>query len=182
MRCPHCETFFPTNDFEVFYRSGLDDFGVFEPKRPDRSLLFNVEYPNPSHPLHHFGVDDGEGYFDSGNRWRFIGVYLIYGQWKQLIVAGIRNLANAYVLTSDQIYAHKVAILLDRVADLYPTFDFGQQGIVYEVQGDSGYVSTWHDACEETRELALAYDQILDTLPENEELVAFLSQKRSPAN
>ncbi len=37
------------------------------------------------------------------------------------------------------------------MADLYPSFDFGTQGVVYEQKGAAGYVSTWHDACEETR-------------------------------
>jgi len=179
VHCPHCETFFPTNDFEAFYMSGLDNLGVFDPQQANRSLLFNLAYPDAAHPLHNFGVDDGTGYFDGQNRWRFIGAYLIYGQWKQLIVGGISRLAHAYILSADQIYAHKAAILLDRVADLYPTFDFGQQGIVYEVKGDSGYVSTWHDACEETRQLALAYDQIIDALLEDKDLVVFLSQKAS---
>ena len=115
--------------------SGLDNLGVFDPQQANRSLLFNLAYPDAAHPLHNFGVDDGTGYFDGQNRWRFIGAYLIYGQWKQLIVGGISRLAHAYILSADQIYAHKAAILLDRVADLYPTFDFGQQGIVYEVKG-----------------------------------------------
>ena len=39
VQCPHCGTLFPTNDFEAFYRSGLDRQGVFDPQRADRSLL-----------------------------------------------------------------------------------------------------------------------------------------------
>ncbi|MBS3763710.1 MAG: heparinase II/III family protein, partial [Planctomycetes bacterium] len=55
--------------------------------------------------------------------------------------------------------------------------DFGREGILYERQGDRGYVSTWHDACEETRLLALAYDAIFEAAREDRKLVEFLRQK-----
>ncbi|MFC1607690.1 heparinase II/III family protein [Candidatus Latescibacterota bacterium] len=175
--CPVCEEAFPKNDFHAFYRSGLDEHGVFVPSRADRSLLYNTEHPDNDDPLHLFGIDDGEGYVADGNRWRFIGTYLIYGQWKQAIVGGIRSLAAAYVVTGDRLYAHKAGILLDRVADLYTTFDFGEQGIVYERKGDAGYVSTWHDACEEHREMVIAYDQVFEALRKDKALVMFLSSQ-----
>lgn len=176
-RCPLCKALFPTNDFYAFYQSGLDDHAVFDPARANRSLLFNAEHPDPNDPLHLFGVDDGEGYVEGDKRWRFIGAYLIYGQWKQAVVNGIRILSAAYLFTGDPVYAHKAGVLLDRVADLYPEFDFGKQALVYERQGDRGYVSTWHDACEETRELAMAYDMIFEALWEDADLPSFLSQK-----
>lgn len=90
VQCPHCETRFPTNDFEAYYRSGLNTQGVFEPSKADRSLLFNPEHPDPNDPLHLFGVDDGEGYVNDGKCWRFIGYYLIAGQWRHLLVGGAR--------------------------------------------------------------------------------------------
>jgi hypothetical protein len=158
--CPHCREFFPKNDFYRYYESGRDASGLFDPARADRALLVNAEHPDPKDPLHRFGVDDGEGYVEGEKRWRFIGAYLIYGQWKQAVLGGIRSLAAAYVVTGERLYAHKAAVLLDRVADLYPLFDFGKQGVMYEGPPRAGYVSTWHDACEETRELALAYDKI----------------------
>ena len=177
VRCPHCQEFFPKNDFYAFYRSGLDEHGVFDPARADRALLYNLEHPSSDDPLHRFGMDDGEGYVEGDKRWRFIGAYLIYGQWKQAILGGIKSLAAAYVVTGERDYAHRAGVLLDRVADLYPTFDFGTQGLVYEGRGRSGYVSTWHDACEETRELVLAYDQVFEALKDDERLVSFLAQK-----
>ena len=177
MQCPHCKELFPKNDFAKFYRSGLNEQGIFEPARADRSLLFNVEHPDPNDPLHRFGVDDGEGYVEGANRWRFIGAYLIYGQWKQAIVAGASHLAAAYVVTGDPAYAHKAGVILDRVADLYPTFDFGREGVMYEGPPSHGYVSTWHDAAVEVRELAMAYDQVFEALARDASLVAFLSAK-----
>lgn len=177
MRCPHCRELFPKNDFLEFYRSGLNAQRVFEPNLADRSLLFNGEHPDPSDPLHKFGVDDGEGYVENGMRWRFIGAYLIFGQWKQAIVGGIRNLSAAYVATGDIACAHKAAVLLDRVADLYPAFDFGKEGVMYEGPPRAGYVSTWHDACVEVRDLALAYDAVFDGIAGDRQLVDFLAAK-----
>jgi oligo-alginate lyase len=167
VQCPweECNEFFPKNDFYAFYVSGLDANGIFDPNLANRQLLFNSE-PNTKWPKD-FGVDDGTGYKKDGHIWWFIGAYLIYGQWKQMVLGGISKLSSAYVVTRDPIYAYKAGVLLDRVADLYPTFDFKTQGRVYENEktGQDGYVSIWHDACEETRELVLAYDRIADTLP-----------------
>jgi hypothetical protein len=180
VRCPHCGELFPKNDFYRFYLSGLDEHGIFDPARADRRLLYNTEHPDPSDPLHTFGVDDGEGWVEGEHRWRFIGAYLIYGQWKQLVLGGLRNLAAAYLATGERAYAHKAAILLDRVADLYPSFDYATQAVTYEQRlGSSGYVSVWHDACEETRELALIYDAIFPAMEGDEALVAFLRAQAS---
>lgn len=177
VRCPHCGEEFPKNDFAAFHRSGLDRHGVFDSALADRSLLVNPEHPDPADPLHGFGVDDGDGYRDGGHTWWFAATYLIYGQWKQLIHSGIRCLASAYAVTGEGDYAHRAGILLDRVADLYPTFDFKEEGVVYEGPAMAGYVSTWHDACEETREMAIAYDQVRGAIAEDRVLVDFLAAK-----
>ncbi len=55
-RCPHCKALFPTNDFARYYRTGLDEHGIFDPKKADRTLLFNTAHPDPNDPLHQFGV------------------------------------------------------------------------------------------------------------------------------
>ena len=140
------------------------------------ALLFNAEHPDPADPLHLFAVDDGDGYVDGDKRWRFIGAYLIYGQWKQAVVGGIQALSAAYVVTGQARYAHKAGVLLDRVADLYPNFDFRREGVMYEGPAHAGYVSTWHDACEEARELVLAYDRVFPAVSQDTELAAFLAE------
>ena len=68
-------------------------------------------------------------------------------------------------------------MLLDRVADLYTTFNFKDQAMMYEGPAHAGYVSTWHDACEEARELAQAYDQVRDALRDDDALARFLGGK-----
>ena len=175
--CPHCAELFPKNDFSQYYLSGLDNQGVFRRELADKSLLFNSEHPDPADSLHRFGVDDGNGFSDGDHCWRFINTYLYYGQWQGLVHSGIRNLAAAYMVTNDRIYARKAAIILDRVADLLPDFHFIEQGWAYEKHHGNGYVTTWHDSCEEIRELALAYDQIFEAIREDNELVEFLSAK-----
>ena len=179
VRCPHCQQVFPKNDFHKFYRSGLDAHGIFDPKRANRSLLFNLDHPDAADPLHTFGVDDGEGFVDAGHRWRFIGAYLLYAQWRQVVLGGISNLGAAYAVTGEPVYAHKAAILLDRLADVFPTFDFGAQGILYERAryggGVAGYVGYAIDSAYDVRRLTLAYDQIFEAMPADSALVPFLA-------
>lgn len=180
-RCPHCNQKFPTNDFEKYHRSGYDEHGVFDPKRADRRLLFNAAHPDPADPLHKFGVDDGEGYVEGKNRWRFIGAYLLYGQYTQLIERGLATLAAAYTVTGDAVYARKAAILLDRIADVFPTFDYAEQGLVYERAkyggGVAGYFWYAITSAHTARTLAIAYDQVFDAIRTDGELVRFLAAK-----
>lgn len=157
--CPRCEQRFPTNDFEAFYKSGLDAGGLFQADRADRDLLFNAAHPDATDPLRSFGVDDGTGFRSEAGHWRFVAAYLVYGQWKQRVVDGAVKLADAFAATGDAEYATRAAIILHRVAELYPSFDFKQQSVMYDKPAeDTGYVSVWHDSCAETRTLALAYD------------------------
>lgn len=172
--CPHCRELFPRNDFEAFYRSGVDEAGLFRPDRADRSLLIHEEPDGIREPS--FGIDDGEGFVEGDNRWRFIGAYLIYGQWKQRILAGVDALSAAWIVSGDVEYARRATILIDRVADVYPDFDFAEQGLVYETRPRSGYVSNWHDACAETRLLVEAYDRVRPAL-DDPRLVAYLQER-----
>lgn len=182
--CPECKDVFPKNDFHAFYKSGLDEHNIFSYAKADRSLLFNTEHPDPKDPLHLYAVDDGEGYLapdsptgEAEHRWRFVGAYLVYGQWKTLVYGAIVRLGAAYAATGDRRYAHKAGVLLDRVADLYPSFDNKTQAWVEEIFRTEGYVSTWHDACEETREIALTFDLCRDAIAQDRELAAFLDAK-----
>ena len=123
LTCPSCQTVFPTNDFGKFYESAIDEHGLFDPEKGDTSLLFNEAHPDPQDPLHKFGVDDGFGYIDKNGRGhRFIGYYT----WKywMFLNEGLAALADAFLYTGDKHYAHKAAILLDRIADVYPDMDW----------------------------------------------------------
>ncbi len=176
-QCPSCDEVFPKNDFAAYYKSGLTRDGVFDFALADRDLLFNEEHPEEGDPLRGFGVDDGKGYVEGGNTWRFIGAYLIYGQWKRMVLAAVRTLAAAYVVTGDLMYSRKAGVMLDRIADVFPGFDYKVQGLTYEKSLATGYVTVWHDAVREQMDLVIAYDQVYDALAGDGQLIAFLAGK-----
>jgi hypothetical protein len=178
LTCPSCGTVFPTNDFGRFYRSALDEHGLFDPAKGDRSLLFNTAHPDPADPLHTFGVDDGLGYIDAkGQAHRFIGYYA-WKHWMWLY-EGTRALAEAFVLTGDRVYAHKAAVLIDRIADLYPSLDWKPYGDLGWYHSDGGRrQGKIEGAIWETQvvtKLAEAYDAILSGTVGDDALVAFLA-------
>jgi len=115
---------FPTNDFGAYYKSGLDEHGMFRPELADRSLLVNTLYPEKG-PT--WGVDDGFGWVDEqGNRYTFIAYYVHWFVWykeNSLITQALTAFRDAYLYTGDVKYARAGTIMLDRVADLYPEMD-----------------------------------------------------------
>jgi hypothetical protein len=123
LTCPSCGMVFPTNDFSKYYQSGINAAGIFEPTKADKKLLYNTAHPDPADPLHKYGVDDGYGYIDkNGRSHKFIGYYT----WKywDMLRNGLNYLSDGFLYTGDQRYAHKAAILLDRIADVYPAMDW----------------------------------------------------------
>lgn len=170
--CPRCAEVFPKNDFEAFHQSGLDAAGWFDPERADRAMLKSTNHPT--------WIDDGNGLFDDGHRWLFIASYMLYGHWRQLIVPGVKCLADAFKVTGQEIYAHKALILLDRVADIFPEFDYPTQGWMYEKRGTEtsshGHVAYWCDNCEHIRELAESY-VLVKNRADDSTLIAFLREK-----
>lgn len=123
LTCPNCGVVMPTNDFGKYYESGLDEHGLFDPARADKSLLFNTTHPDPADPLQKYGVDDGFGAIDkNGRAHKFIGYYA-WKYWRELI-GGVGALADAFIYTGDARYAHKAAILIDRISDVYPDMDW----------------------------------------------------------
>ncbi|TNJ63852.1 hypothetical protein FE784_23550 [Paenibacillus hemerocallicola] len=115
---------FPTNDFGTYYRSGLDQNGIFRTDLADRSLLVNTEYPEKG-PT--WGVDDGFGWVDDkGDIYTFIAYYnhwfLWYGK-SGLIEGALTAFRDAYLYTGNLKYARAGTAMLDRVADLYPDMD-----------------------------------------------------------
>jgi hypothetical protein len=77
--CPNCHHVFPSNDFESYYKSGIDKNGFFHPEKADKRFLKNELYKDkPSD----WGVDDGYGWTDEhGKHWKFIAYYNHIGLW-----------------------------------------------------------------------------------------------------
>lgn len=160
VQCPFCKILFPTNNFYQYYKSGLNADGVFRKQTADKSLLYNTEHSDPDSPLYSFGVDDGYGYHQENTTWYFIAYYLLAGQWEYYVLNGIKTCADAYLLTGDVRYARVCLILLGRVADHFPEYDFSRQGYIYGKHGTAGYVSTWGESCSQLEDMAIAYDKV----------------------
>lgn len=179
VKCPRCQEWFPKNDFDKYYRSGLDETGCFNPKRADRSLLFNTVHPDPTDPKHTWGVDDGFGWNpEPGKVNRFVG-YFVWQYWNT-IRSGVAALASAYLYTGDPLYARKCGVLLDRISDVYPAMDwavYGKAGWFHSGSTDGGKIegSIWEVSTVIT--LARAYDQVKPGLWDQPELYAFLGEK-----
>lgn len=183
IECPNCHEIYPKNDFGAYYRTALDEQGVFRRGKGDPKLLFNTEHPDPNDPLHTYGVDDGYGWKDSdGQRWDFIAVYAQWGLWKE-VRQGITALARAYTLTNRPEYAHKCGVMLARLADLYPEMDFyplHQLSFAHSHGGTGrGRVEGCIWECGNGVNWALAYDWIFDALRMDEALARFVGEKHA---
>ncbi len=179
--CPSCQAVFPKNDFGKYYRSGIDETGCFNPEQADKSLLFNAEHPDPSDPLHKYGVDDGWGWTDDqGIEYRFIGYYG-WQLWRE-IKRGLTALATAYLYTGDPRYAHKAGIMLDRIGDVYPDMDWSAYGKLGWYHSDGGRKdgkiegAIW-EADGTIGLFASAYDMIKSGLYDQPELYVFLAKQ-----
>ncbi|MEA4832259.1 MAG: heparinase II/III family protein [Oscillospiraceae bacterium] len=123
--CPSCGMKFPTNDYYAYYKSGLDENGIFQPSKADRSLLVNTLYPEKGEK---WGVDDGTGYVaPDGKKYFFVAYYNEYGNWYGILTQMINDFYYAYLYTGEQKYADAGIVLLNRLADLYPTYTLADQ-------------------------------------------------------
>ncbi len=171
IQCPACESWFPSNDFESFYKLGLDENGRFDYYKAyeendkliaagHEGYLVNISFPDKDKT---WGVDDGYGYraytdgtqmsmhtirnasgtlnpvktsnMDLNESACYIPLYL-NNLWYGIRTA-VSTLSTAYLYTGDVTYARAGAILLDRVADVTPSYDmFANQ---YSASGGTYY-------------------------------------------
>jgi len=61
LECPNCHSLFPSNDFDSYYKSGLDEYGRFHYDKADLKFLVNELYPDKAPD---FCVDNGFGWVD----------------------------------------------------------------------------------------------------------------------
>ena len=142
VRCPACKSAFPSNDFESFYKCGLDAKGQFSEERAmangGEQYLVNELYPEKGPD---WGVDRGRGWFtgesyinNAGSEeervYAFIPMYHATALWNtfyQNTTNGFRRMLNhlrdAYLYTGDMKYGRAGAILTDRLADIYATMN-----------------------------------------------------------
>ncbi|HBN84842.1 MAG TPA: hypothetical protein DDZ89_13475, partial [Clostridiales bacterium] len=180
LECPNCRMRFPTNDFAAYYKSGLDQNHNFDPDLADKSLLVNTLYPEKGEK---WGVDDGYGYTDEdGNHYTFVAYYNHWHLWHGGVISkAITSLRDAYIYSGNMKYARAGAILLDRIADVYPDMDIWtykkQDGFLNSDGGTNrGKVigSIWETGLVEN--YLTAYDAFFPVL-DDPEIVEFLSEK-----
>src|SRR5688500_15833475 len=104
--CPLCNSVFPSNDFETYYRSG------FKTK-----IGWETKY-----------VDDGWGWTDpkSGEKQWFVA-FANPGVGNGRLMGVIAAPGRAYLFPGDKRYAHNALVLLHRYAEVYPEMDYEPQ-------------------------------------------------------
>ena len=185
VQCPNCGERFPKNDFVAYYISGLDENNMFRPDRADAALLFNTEHPDPDDPLHLFGVDPGTGYNDKEKgSFKFVAHYNHHANWgtcgrypssANSVTSAAVGLGYGYAVTGEPVNARKAAVLLERIADVYPELDFeywASKGGYHQYRGIYGTAvdSTWSTRI--AFDLARAYALIRDFIEDDPDLVA----------
>ncbi|MBQ2742752.1 MAG: heparinase II/III family protein, partial [Oscillospiraceae bacterium] len=120
----------------------------------------------------------------------FIGYYNMWGLWETEIQQWITNLSMAYLYTDDVKYGRAAAILIDRIADLFPDFDTTECGSKFlvsdgnSIKWSNGTTSgtsrgkimgRLHDNAL-ANAVTLGYDAIFPILSDNE-VISYLSKK-----
>lgn len=173
---------FPTNDFQSYYESGLNANGIFDRSLADPAYLVNTLYPEKGPD---WGVDDGLGWIDeNGNYYTFIAYYVHWGLWgyngKSAIQKALNSLRDAYIYTDDVKYARAGTVLLDRIADVYPSLDVSEYGMehYYNSWGSSGkgkaVGNIWEP--ELVKDFIKAYDAFYSVM-DDPDLIDFLTDK-----
>ncbi len=154
IQCPVDGEWYPSNDFQAYLDSGCED----------KSLLTG-EY-----------ADDGWGCQLEGHEKKFWFVGYYAGQMvRRWLLPAINDMSRAYLITGDQRYAHKTAVLLHKLAEYYPDYNYETQsryGLEFQpwYNGRLQY-HTWETFT--IQDVTLAYDAIWPAIEGDEELAAF---------
>lgn len=179
VQCKRCGTWFPKNDFEAYYKSALDKRGRFITGKGDPKYLAPREDVEGEAKK---WIEDGMGVKYDGYQWFYAGAYA-FSMWSTLPRIA-KSLAILYTLTENPEYARRAAIIIDRMADLYPEMDerasreqgmFTSYGPGRVMGGGWEYVSI-------RIPIAEAYDYIYDGIRGDNQLVSFLNRMNKTFN
>lgn len=191
IQCPDCRRKFPSNDFEKFYESGLDEHRNYRYElalQNGQEYLKNILYPEKGEG---WGVDDGTGFkngktFGAGTEQRktYVAYYNELGLWAAvygatpMLTTALKNLRDAYVYTGDERYGRTGAILLDRIADVYPDFDLAPYPEYWNTHGSSfrGKITGRISEYNLSYDMVLAYDAFFPMM-DDPQVISFLSKK-----
>jgi oligo-alginate lyase len=148
--CPVDGNTYPSNDYAAYYASGLKD-----------KALLTGDY-----------ADDGWGWVGpDGERYWFVA-YANHWTWRNHIVPAVQYLGRAHILTGEAAYGRKAAVLLDRIAEVYPDMEYHEQSRYGQMQGArggryEGKIINWIWATGMLTMLSEAYDFSWDTIDDN---------------
>ncbi len=118
-------------------------------------------------------ADGGQGWSRAGQHYHFLGLYNHYA-YNTGVIPAIRSLSRAYTLTGERRYAHKAAVLLLKEATEYPNAA-DRRALTY-LPGygkGSGMITDVVWSADALIADAYAYDEIVEAVREDRELVAF---------
>ena len=154
LECPVGHELYPSNDFASYLRNGRKG-----------KLDTTQKY-----------VDDGNGWIGpEGKPFFFAAYYNFWFVWRATILQGIEGCGKVYLATGDERYAHKAAVCLARVSQVYSHLDWSTQG-VSDGKFPSGWTGKINDRiweCDALTRMAVAYDAIFPTLATDEPLKDF---------
>ncbi len=157
---------------------------------PDLSAVYQGKGLRPGESVETWGVDDGYGYIpldENGNRFVYSNgveechayiphyVFRAFGQYQSLLT----NLATAYTYTDDIKYGRAGAIIMDRIADVYPSFDNWIQRKKYPLScGGSGHGNLQGRIADPSiaQRFAVAADAFFPALTDSQ-VISFLEAK-----
>lgn len=161
IECPGCHSRFPSNDFALLYKRGLNEKGEYDRalaikcnleavKAGEKDALVNELFPDKDA---NWMVDDGFGWSlkdgtygtdDRLQKWAPVAFYhhMFWHSNKGdafSVSKAIHTLGRAYAITRDEKYGYACIKLLNKVADVYPSYHFPKVSIAYSASHGGGY-------------------------------------------
>lgn len=202
VQCPKCKSLFPSNDFGLLYKRGLNENGEYDRAlalennkkavaQGEKDALINESFPDKDAL---WMVDDGFGWskrdltygtIDDETKWAPIAYYhnhfwyAHYTLEANSVIKMIETFRDAYLYTGDIKYGRAGAILLDRAADLYPAYDHKKVSEPYSASHGLGWNGKICGSIEENflvSSMIQSYDAFYPVM-EDQEVIAYLSEK-----
>ena len=159
--CPKCKSLFPSNDFGLLYKRGLNEKGEYDRSlaiknnreavaRGEKDALVNELFPDKDTL---WMVDDGfgwskkDGHYNTldTNKWAPIAYYhhqfwcTVNNVTSNAMINVIAALRDSYLYTGKDIYGNACLKLLKRIADLYPAYDHKKVSLGYSASHGLGF-------------------------------------------